>query len=58
MMNSLQKIPTPLTIEEESLLYDEMDKIEQRFAYVLKDLGIPAEALPSLVEMANDMKNP
>jgi hypothetical protein len=30
MMNSKQKTATPLTSEQENLLYDRMDKMEQR----------------------------
>jgi hypothetical protein len=32
MMNSKQKNVTPLTSEEENLLYDEIDNIEKRLA--------------------------
>ena len=39
-------------------MYDEMDKVEQRLAQVLNELGINAEELPDLVEMANQMKKP
>ena len=49
---------TPLTSEQENVMYDEMDKVEQRLAQVLKDLNINANELPDLVEMANEMKNP
>jgi hypothetical protein len=49
---------TPLTSEQENLMYDEMDKIEKRLAKVFKDQNTNAEELPDLIEMANDMKNP
>ena len=48
----------PLTSEQENLLYDEMDKVEERLVQLLRGLGILADELPDLVEMADEMKNP
>jgi hypothetical protein len=47
-----------LTSEQENLLYDEMEKVEERLAQLLTDLGILAAELPDLVEMADEVKNP
>ena len=58
MMNSAQNTATPLTSEQESLFYDEMDKMEQKFGKLLEGLGIDLDDLPNLVEMANLMRYP
>ena len=58
MMNSKQKNVTPLTSEQENLLYNEIDNIEKRLALVYKDLEIKAEELPDMVKMANKMRFP
>ena len=58
MMNSKQKNVTPLTSEEENLLYDEIDNIEKRLAQVFKDLEIKAEEFPEVVKMANKIRFP
>ena len=58
MMNSKHKLVTPLTSEQENLLYDEIDNIEKRLAQVFKDLEINADELPDVVKMANKMRFP
>ena len=58
MSKSTQTTVTPLTSEQENLLYDEMDKVEERLAQVLKDLDIKVEDIPDMVDIAKDMKNP
>ena len=35
-----------------------MDKVEERLVQLLSGLGILADQLPDLVEMADEMKNP